>query len=190
MAFGSGIVAGGSLAALFLWKFETPPEPMTVRIAVPTETVFHVPEESAALGTARLHGELRRISEGPSGHTVTFRLVDWILGRDARLQLAIEDGNCTLEAAELAHCGEGHFFTRYTPMELTLPFIERPLIRVWARTPDGLHVDRDEDGAPRLVTATVDDLEKLLESEQLVRMPFIIMTSGQAIVSLEEQFTP
>lgn len=155
-------------------------------MAVPTSMTFNAPADHAALGTAILHGKL----ESVSGGTVTFKLSDWILGMDARAQLAIEDGDCTLESVERGGCSSVLFFTRDTQKELTLPLIKNPLIKIWERTPDGLQIKQDESGKPTQVTTTLDELKRLLGSEQLAHTPFIIMTSNQEIVALEEQYTP
>ncbi len=179
-------VVGGCLVAFFMYAFVTQKEVVAVQVAVPTSMTFNAPADHATPGTAILHGKLERVSES----TITFKLSDWVLGRDARAQLAIEDGDCTLKEVEKNGCGQALSLTRDTQKELTLPLIKNPLIKIWERTPDGLQIKRDESGKPTQVTTTLDELKRLLGSEQLAYTPFIIMTSNQEIVALEEQYIP
>lgn len=174
--------------AIIFRTFEPKQQIKTVIKAVPA-TLTEVPHDRAPLGTAILYGRITDVTTGQFGTTVTFQLVEWVLGKDNQEQAAIEDGTCTLERVEQDHCSPAGFYMRSTTKQLTLPVIDEPLISIMAR--DGaLGFSVNEDGKIFQKTVDMNGLKKTLQENDFSITPFIITTSEGSIISMQEQYLP
>lgn len=187
-AMAACILVGALSAAIVLNPRLSEKEIMPAEKAVPV-VEFDVPQERAPVGTAILYGRITDVSTKKSSSYVSFGLVEWVIGSDNQEQAAFEDGTCTLERIEQDNCSLAGFYMRDTHKTITLPIIEEPSIRVMARN-GALGFRADKTGNIYQEEVTLNDFVKILDTNDFSIIPFIITTSGGAVVSIQEQYLP